>query len=175
MADLSRLESLVAKDFPKARIWLSEYGYQTNPPDRLLGVSFALQARYQEQAAYVAYTAPRVDLLIHFLYQDEPNVARFQSGLTTLGGKAKPSLAGFELPLAQTARRGSTTSLWGQLRAPAAGGTATLEREVGSAWRRVATVRGGSAGFFRWHGTLPRGSVVRIVAGSLAGAPLTIA
>jgi hypothetical protein len=174
LVDLARLESLVAKDFPKARIWLTEYGYQTSPPDRLLGVSYAAQARDQALAAYVAYTAPRVDLLIHFLYQDEPNVARFQSGLTTLGGKAKPSLAAFELPLAETARRGSTTSLWGQLRAPAAGGDATLERRVGTTWRRLATVVGGSAGFFRWHGTLPRGSVVRIVAGSLAGAPLAI-
>jgi hypothetical protein len=174
MADLPRLELLVARDFPKARIWLSEYGYQSSPPDRLLGVSLAAQARYQAQAAYVAYSAPRVDLLIHFLYQDEPNVARFQSGLTTLGGKAKPSLASFELPLVETGRRGSTTSLWGQLRAPAAGGTATLERKVGSVWRRVATLRGGSRGFFRWSGALPRGSVVRIVAGSLAGAPLEI-
>jgi hypothetical protein len=174
MADLSRLESLVAKDFPRARIWLTEYGYQTNPPDRLLGVSYALQARYQAQAAYVAYTAPRVDLLIHFLYQDEPNVSRFQSGLTTLAGEAKPSLASFELPLVETARRGSTTSLWGELRAPGARRTAALERKVGATWLRVATVRGGSAGLFRWHGTLPRGSVVRIVAGSLAGAPLAI-
>ena len=174
MADLGRLEALVAKDFPRARIWLTEYGYQTNPPDKVLGVAPALQARYQAQAAYVAYRAPRVDLLIHFLYQDEPNVARFQSGLTTLAGKAKPSLAAFELPLAETGRSGTATSLWGQLRAPAAGRTAVLERKVGSAWRRIASVHGGGAGFFRWHGALPRGSVVRIVAGSLAGAPLAI-
>jgi hypothetical protein len=174
MADLSRLETLVAKDFPRARIWLTEYGYQTNPPDRLLGVSYALQARYQAQAAYVAYGAPRVDLLIHFLYQDEPNVARFQSGLTTLAGTAKPSLAAFELPLVETGRRNSTTSLWGQLRAPGAGRTAVIERKVGSTWRRVAAVHGGSVGFFRWHGTLPRGSVVRLAAGSLDGAALAI-
>jgi hypothetical protein len=28
------------------RIWLTEYGYQTNPPDRVFGVSWATQARY---------------------------------------------------------------------------------------------------------------------------------
>ena len=38
MATLSRLERLVARDFPRARIWLTEYGYQSNPPDRILGV-----------------------------------------------------------------------------------------------------------------------------------------
>jgi hypothetical protein len=174
MATLQRLESLVAKDFPKARIWLSEYGYQTNPPDKLLGVAPSLQARYEAQGAYVAYAAPRVDLLIHFLYQDEPELARFQSGLTTVKGVPKPSLAAFELPLAETSRSGATTSLWGQLRAPNAGGTAKLERRSGSNWVTLGTVRGGSAGFFRWHGRLTRGSTVRLVAGPLTGATLTI-
>jgi hypothetical protein len=174
MATLGRLVTLVAKDFPRARIWLTEYGYQTYPPDRLLGVSYALQAKYVSQGAYVAYHTPRVDLLIHFLYKDEPQLARFQSGLITLGNKAKPSRSAFELPLAETARSGSRTSLWGQLRAPGTPATATIERKVGSAWRRVATVRAGGGRFFRWTGTLPRGSTVRLHAGSLRGAALTI-
>ena len=86
----TRLVALVARNFPRARIWLTEYGYQTNPPDPLLGVSFALQARYVGQGAYAAYRTPRVDLLIHFLYRDEPILARFQSGIVTLANKAKP-------------------------------------------------------------------------------------
>jgi hypothetical protein len=174
MATLDRLVTLVTRDFPRARIWLTEYGYQTNPPDRLLGVSPALQARYASEAAYVAYHTPRVDLLIQFLYRDEPTLARFQSGLVTLGNVPKPAYAAFELPLAETARTGTRTSLWGQLRAPGTGPVATLERRVGSAWRRVATIRRGGGGFFRWHGTLPRGSVVRLAAGKLTGAALTI-
>ena len=52
-------------------------------PDRFLGVSRALQARYVGEGAYAAYHAPRVDLLIHFLYRDEPLLARFQSGLVS--------------------------------------------------------------------------------------------
>jgi hypothetical protein len=174
MATLGKLVTLVAKDFPRARIWLTEYGYQSNPPDRILGVSTALQARYASEGAYVAYEAPRVDLLIHFLYRDEPNPARFQSGLMTLGNKPKPALAAYALPLAETHRTGRTTSLWGQLRAPAAGSTGLLERRVGSTWSRIATVEGGARGFFRWHGTLARGSVVRLRAGTLVGAPLTV-
>jgi len=174
MATLSRLVSLVARDFPRARIWLTEYGYQTNPPDRILGVAPTLQARYISQAAYVAYRTPRVDMLIQFLYRDEPTLSRFQSGLVTLGDSEKPGFDAFELPLAETARTGTRTSLWGQLRAPDAGSTATLERRVGSAWSRFATVSGGSGGFFRFTGTLPRGTVVRVHAGALVGAPLTI-
>ena len=48
-------------------------------------------------------------------------------------------------------------------------------RQVGSTWKRFATVGGGTAGFFRFTGTLPRGAVVRVRAGALIGAPLTIA
>ena len=96
----------MSRSFPRARIWLTEYGYQSNPPDKLLGVSLSRQARYVGEGAYVAYKSPRVDLLIHFLYRDEPDIARFQSGLVTLSGKAKPAYAAFELPLAQTARSG---------------------------------------------------------------------
>ena len=117
--------------FPRARIWLTEYGYQSNPPDRILGVTPALQARYVSEGAYAAYRAPRVDLLIHFLYRDEPTLARFQSGLVTLNNTPRPALAAFELPLAETARSGSTTSLWGQLRAPDVESTAVLERRTG--------------------------------------------
>jgi hypothetical protein len=174
MATINKLVSLVARNFPCARIWLTEYAYQTNPPDRLLGVSPALQARYVGEGSYVAYRTARVELLIHFLVRDEPNLARFQSGLLTLAGKAKPAYAAYQLPLAQTARSGSRTALWGQLRAPGAGSSARIERRSSGAWRTVATVQPGAGRFFRWIGTLPRGTVVRLHAGSLTGPALTI-
>jgi hypothetical protein len=174
MATISRLVTLVARDFGGARIWLTEYGYQSNPPDKFLGVSLALQARYMGEGAYVAYRTPRVDLLIHFLYRDEPDLARFQSGLVTLTDHQKPAFNAFELPLAQISRTGTHTSLWGELRAPAAGSTATLERRVGARWQSLGALRVGAAGFFRWTGTLARGSVVHVHAGALTGASLTI-
>jgi hypothetical protein len=175
MATISKLVGLVSRNFPRARIWLTEYGYQTNPPDRLLGVSFAQQARYESQGAYAAYRTPRVDVLIHFLYRDEPNLSRFQSGLVTLAEKSKPSFAAFELPLAQTARHGTRVALWGQLRAPDIGATARIERKVRGTWRTLATVHPGAGGFFRWTGALPRHAVVRLHAGAIAGAPLSLA
>ena len=174
MATINKLVALVGRNFPRARIWLTEYGYQSNPPDRLLGVSPALQARYVGEASYVAFRTPRVDMLIHFLVRDEPNIARFQSGVLTLAGKAKPAYGAYQLPFAQTARTGSRTALWGQLRAPAAGGTARIERRSGGAWRTVATLSPGAGRFFRWTGTLPRGTEVRLHAGSITGPALTI-
>jgi hypothetical protein len=174
MATISRLVSLVARNFPRAHIWLTEYGYQTNPPDRLLGVSPPLQARYIGEGAYAAYRTPRVDMLIHFLYRDEPDLSRFQSGLVTLGNKTKPALAAFKLPLAEIARRGSSVTFWGQLRAPDAQGAARLERKVGSTWRSVAPVHASASGYFRLTATLPRGTTVRVRAGSVSGAPLVV-
>ena len=174
MATLSRLERLVGLYFPRARIWLTEYGYQSNPPDRILGVTPALQARYMSEGAYAAYRAPRVDMLIHFLYRDEPTLARFQSGLVTLRNAPRPALAAFELPLAETSHSGSSTSLWGQLRAPNVRTVAVLEQRTGTAWTSFARITVGTGGFFRWRGRLARGAVVRVHASGLVGAPLTI-
>jgi hypothetical protein len=77
-------------------VWLTEYGYQTNPPDRLFGVTWAQQARYLTQAVAIARRDPRVDVLLWFLLEDERDVARWQSGLITADGVRKPSFAAFQ-------------------------------------------------------------------------------
>ena len=93
MATLERLQREVWRGVrPRMRIWLTEYGYQTNPPDRMLGVSSELQARYVSEAAQRAFAARNVDMLIHYLYQDEPDVARWQSGLRR-GRRCRQGLA----------------------------------------------------------------------------------
>lgn len=117
LSTLGRLLSAVRHDFgTRTRIWLTEYGYQTNPPDRFLGVSYATQARYVSEAALRAYELPRVDILIHYLVKDEPDVARWQSGLITVGDLHKPAYNAFRFPLAERSRTGHTTVLWGQVR-----------------------------------------------------------
>jgi hypothetical protein len=137
MATLPRLLRDVQKAFgTHTRIWLTEYGYQTNPPDRLLGVSYATQAKFMSAAALRAYQAPRVDLLIHYLLQDEPDPARWQSGVYTAAGRAKPALQALRFPLTQLSRTGRRTTLFGQVRP---GGIATyrLLRYDGGRWVRV--------------------------------------
>ena len=96
-----------ARSARDTRIWLSEYGYQTNPPDRLPRRLEAKQAQYLDEAALRAYRAPRVDMLIQYLVQDEPDLGGWQSGLLTAAGVPKPSYAAFALPLAveQRSRR----------------------------------------------------------------------
>jgi hypothetical protein len=116
MADLDRLISEVRRSFPGKRIWLTEYGYQTNPPDRWLGVSLARQATYTSAASLRAYQAPYVDMLIHFMVRDDSHPGGWQSGLRKLSGEAKPAYNAFRFPLAQVSRSGARTVVWGQIR-----------------------------------------------------------
>jgi hypothetical protein len=137
MATLDRLLTAVQRAFGSStRVWLTEYGYQTNPPDRLLGVSYAAQAKYVSEAALKAYESPRVDVLIQYLVEDEPNTARWQSGLLTDTGLEKPAYEAFRFPLAQRSRTGLATTLWGQIR-PGREGAYILQRYADGGWHAV--------------------------------------
>jgi hypothetical protein len=114
MSTLERLLREVGRAFPKASIWLTEYAYQSEPDP--LGVPEKLQARYVAEAARRVYAAPKVEMLIHYLYRDEPDLERWQSGLETVDGRPKPALQATMLPLSQVGRKGMLTSVWGQVR-----------------------------------------------------------
>ncbi|MCY7301852.1 MAG: DUF5722 domain-containing protein, partial [Thermoleophilia bacterium] len=87
----------VARLYGNMRIWVTEYGYQTNPPDKQYGVSLALQALYLKQAWAKLAVNPRVDMMIWFLLRDESRVsAGWQSGLYTVNGARKPAREIFE-------------------------------------------------------------------------------
>ena len=115
LANLPLLLKEVRRDFGTKRIWLTEYGYQTNPPDRS-GVSRSVQAQYVAEAALRAKNARFVDVLIHFVLRDEPQLSGWQSGFFTAAGVVKPALNSFMLPIAQQARKGLRTTIWGQVR-----------------------------------------------------------
>lgn len=163
MATLGRLLREVGRAWGAKRIWLTEFGYQTNPPDRLLGVSPSLQARYVAEAGRRAYEAPRVDLLIHYLVADEPQVGRWQSGLLTAAGAAKPAYAAFRLPLAQCSRAGLRTVLWGQLRSRTGRQPFRLQRLTGGRWHWLGASRSTNArGFFTVAVRAGRGVTIRV-------------
>jgi Glycosyl hydrolase catalytic core len=96
LGNINDLIKEVTRLYGNKRIWLTEYGYQTNPPDRLFGVSYAKQAAYLKQAFAIARKNPRIDMMLWFLLKDEPNVTGWQSGLETARGVKKPSFAAFQ-------------------------------------------------------------------------------
>lgn len=79
----------------RMRVWITEYGYQTNPPDRLFGVSWRRQAQYLSAAFALARQSPRIDMMLWFLLRDEPETSGWQSGLFTAAGKKKPAFEAF--------------------------------------------------------------------------------
>jgi len=169
MATLPRLLATVQRAFgTRTRIWLTEYGYQTNPPDRLLGVSPATAARYTATGALRAYEAPRVDILVHYLVRDEPDPARWQSGLYTVRGAAKPAAAAFRVPLAQRSRHGLRTTLWGQVR-PGGRSTFRLQQFRSGRWRTVGVFATTHRGFFTRTVRAGAGARFRVYASAAHG------
>jgi hypothetical protein len=160
----------------RKRIWLTEWGYQTNPPDKFLGVSPRLQAQYIGEAARLVYRTRQVDMLIQFLYQDEPQTARFQSGLLTWRGRPKPGLHAFSFPLAAVAD-GSVALLWGQIRPRAGAQPYRLQLVTKRGKRWLTSVRRTDRrGTFAVAARVPLGSTVRVwsLRDRRYGAPVTL-
>ena len=98
LGNINLLVAEVTRLYGNKRFWITEYGYQTNPPDRIFGVSFANQARYLTQAYGIAKRHPRIDMFVWFLLRDERLGVNegWQSGLLTAAGAKKPSFAAFQ-------------------------------------------------------------------------------
>ena len=97
LANIGVLTTLLTKLYGPKHLWITEYGYQTNPPDNRtgFGVSWAKQALYMKQAYAMARKNPRIDMMLWFLVKDESNLGGWQSGVETVTGKKKPSWSTF--------------------------------------------------------------------------------
>lgn len=146
-------------------LYLTEFAYQTDPPDRAVGVSPARQARWLAHSSYLAWRNPRVRTLAHYEWRDEKisrkaargtrAYASWQSGLYFVDGRAKPARWVFPHPMWARPRRDGRVALWGQVR-PGTGpfDIRVLARRTGSrgSWTRVARVRSTSRG--AWTATV---------------------
>jgi len=96
LGNINTLITAVNKLWGKKRIWITEYGWQTRPPDQLFGVSYARQAAYLRQSYAIARANPRIDLMVWFMLRDDTNLSiGWQSGFLTAAGKKKPSFSAF--------------------------------------------------------------------------------
>jgi hypothetical protein len=154
ISTLSRLTGVLSQGSRAQRIasslplYLTEFGFQTNPPDHVFGVSLARQAVWLNQSDYIAYRNSRVKSVAQYELFDEPQLAVFQTGLRFLNGAAKPSLAAYRLPIWVT-RHGSGVRVWGQVR-PADGTAQQVVIQNGkSAFKDVQTVTPTPTGYFQ--------------------------
>ena len=92
LGNINTLIALVNKLWGKKRIWITEYGWQTRPPDRFFGVSYARQAAYVRQSFAIARRNPRIDLMVWFMLRDDTNLLdRVAIGLPDGRRRRKPS------------------------------------------------------------------------------------
>jgi hypothetical protein len=96
LGNIGTLSAEVTRLYGRLPIWITEYGYQTNPPDTIFGVSPKRQALYLRQSVAIAQANPRIDMLLWFLLRDEKRDAGWQSGLISVDGKLKPAFYAFE-------------------------------------------------------------------------------
>ncbi|WP_372790147.1 hypothetical protein [Paraconexibacter sp.] len=97
-------------------IWYTEYGFQTNPPDDLFGVSLDEQATYINQSDYIAYKDRSVRSVAQYELRDERNLASFQTGLRFYDGLMKPAYAAYRMPIWVSTYRKGRLRVWGQVR-----------------------------------------------------------
>jgi hypothetical protein len=95
LGNINVLIARLTKLYGPKRLWITEYGYQTRPPDQFFGVSWHKQAEYLRQAYEIARANPRIDLFTWFLLRDSPSPESWQSGLITADGRKKPSFGVF--------------------------------------------------------------------------------
>lgn len=122
IASISRLKALLSQGSRRKRIrgnlpiYYTEFGFQTNPPDDIFGVSLAKQAQWLNQSDWLAWRDPRIKSVAQYELRDEANPAAFQTGLRFLDGREKPGFAAYRFPIWVT-RAGSTrVRVWGQVR-----------------------------------------------------------
>lgn len=182
LASLSRLKSALDKvqragglkpTTRRFNLYIDEYGYQTDPPDKIAGVTAKQQSAWLQRAAYQVWRDKRVKLFTQYLWQDEPFnqnglYAGWQSGLFYLDGRAKPALKTFQTPFVLDDKR---SRLWGHVRSRETRTVIVQRRLRGSSrWRDVATRRTDSRGYWSWTTRLIKGASYRYVAGNATSA-----
>jgi hypothetical protein len=169
MADLPRLIKAIDKLTTRKRLkvsgakrlplWLDEYGYQTNPPDEQDGIAPDKAASYLQWGWSLAARNPRVETLTQYEWFDESlgedkngeaTFNRWQSGLFTHDGKAKPLAAVFANPIFGWYTK-STGYVWGQVRPGDAATTVRLQQggKAASSFKDYKTVTTDKYGIFQ--------------------------
>ena len=115
-------------------------------------------------AAMRAWRLPRVTMFFQYLYRDEPELGRFQTGLVFAGDRWKPSLQAFKLPFAQMGRRGNRATVWGQVRGgPPGRKPYRLEVLQKNVWKQIGPERlTNEDGVFIRTIRLKRGALLRV-------------
>ncbi|MGH2762262.1 MAG: hypothetical protein ACRDLD_06735 [Thermoleophilaceae bacterium] len=130
----------------RLKIWITEFGYQTRPPDR-----FATPIRrapaLMDLSEWIAFRNRRVASYAQYTLRDNDF---WQSGLRFESGRAKRGVyTAFRMPLFVRSLGGNAVEVFGGLRS-ATGGSALVESKApGRRYRRRGTAAVNRRGYFR--------------------------
>lgn len=143
---LGKKRRLVRRKMP---LWITEFGFQSRPPDR-----YATPLRkipgFMAQSERIAWGNSRVASFSQYPLVDDRPRGGFQSGLRFANGKAKPRVYNaFRHTIYVRRLSSSRVEVFGAERA-AGSGNVTIESKRGKRkWKRAATVPVNGAGYFR--------------------------
>jgi hypothetical protein len=139
-------------------IWITEFGYQTKPPDPLQGTPLKRAAAFMDESEWIAFRNPRVATYSQYTLLDDPPRAgsgplrwsSWQAGLRFINGKRKPHVYdAFSLPVFVRTLSANRVEIFGGRRALSSG-TAQIESKVsGASYRSLGTAEVGQTGYFR--------------------------
>ncbi|HEV2812145.1 MAG TPA: hypothetical protein VGW10_02735 [Solirubrobacteraceae bacterium] len=134
MANVSHLTQLIDSLARRTRnvesglpAYMTEFGFETNPPDPYSGVPLARQAEWNQLGELLAYLTPRIAAQTQFLLRDVAPVASarrgtkpywftYQSGLYYNNDQPKPAANAYYFPFIASPAGFNTANVWGQLR-----------------------------------------------------------
>jgi len=188
MADLGRLTTLLRRLHELGRtrrdlpLYLTEAGYQTNPPDPTQTTSVTEHARWLPEAERIARRQPSLRSVAQFLMRDLPErpgrSARerwgdYQSGLRYRDGRAKPAHASFALGLVARRAGAERVRFWGLVRPGSGRREAWITvREPDGTWRQIARSRTAVDGTFTLTVAADPARTFRLHSGDRVGTPL---
>lgn len=150
-------------------IWVTEFGWFTNPPNKLVGDSNSIAARYVAFSLYEMWKNG-VKRVIWQTIEDILGAGIQGGGLYTSSGKPKLMLSAFSFPLVASIARGHGL-VWG--RAPmSTPASVIIERRAGRRWVRLGIARTGSDGVFTLRfGARHNGMYRALIAGGQQSLP----
>lgn len=140
------------------RVFLTEFGFQSNPPDGTYGLGLRRHAAAINEADRLYFGDRRVEAISQFELYDAPAAERereeddtYTTGLAFRDGRLKPAWEAFRMPLVVTRLSGGSVEVWGQVRPANGRTTATITSSPGvgrpfTVLRRVGT---NDTGYFR--------------------------
>jgi hypothetical protein len=138
-------------------IWITEFGYQTKPPDPIFGTPLKRAASFMDESEWIAFRNSRVASYSQYrLTDDAPRPgsgplrwSSWQAGIYFRNGKRKKYVFNaFRLPVYVHQLGGNRVEVFGGRRIP--GETATIQvKPRGRGYRALGSVAVNSAGYFR--------------------------